>query len=51
MPCEADSEGVSVEPLRAPQMPKCYTEDDLYIRQFTKHTSRRVIRKGKFRAA
>ena len=51
MGCEADSEGVSVEPLRVPQMPTRYTEDDLHIRQFTKNTSRRLIRKGTFRAA
>ena len=51
MPCEADSEGVAVEPLRVPQMPTRYTENDLYVRQFTKNTSRRVMRKGAFRAA
>jgi hypothetical protein len=51
MPCEADSDGVKIEPLRVPQMPTRYTEDDLQIRQFTKDTSRRLIRKGAFRAA
>jgi len=50
-PCEADTEGVKVEPLRAAQMPTRYTEDDLQIRQFMKDTSRRLIRKGAFRAA
>ena len=51
MPCEADTDGVNVEPLRAPQTPTKYTEDDLHIRQFTKDASKRLIRKGAFRAA
>jgi hypothetical protein len=51
MPCEADTEGVSVEPLRPPQTPTKYTQDDLHIRQFTKDASKRLIRKGAFRAA
>jgi hypothetical protein len=50
-PCEADTDGVKVEPLRVAQMPTHYTEDDLQIRQFMKDTSRRLIRKGAFRAA
>ena len=37
-PCEADNEGVSVEPLRTVRMPTRYTEQDLDIRQFTKQT-------------
>jgi hypothetical protein len=49
--CEADSEGVKVEPLRAAHQPTLYTQDDLHVRQFTKDTSRRLIRKGQFRAA
>ena len=32
LPCEADREGVQVEPLRVPQQPTRYTEDDLHIR-------------------
>jgi hypothetical protein len=51
MPCEADTEGVNVEPLRPPQTPTRYTQDDLHIRQFTKDASKRLIRKGAFRAA
>jgi hypothetical protein len=51
MPCEADGEGVRIEGLRAPRQPIRYTEDDLHIRQFTKTTSKRLIRKGAFRAA
>jgi hypothetical protein len=50
-PCEADTEGVDVEPLRTPQQPTRYTEDDLHIREFTRTTSRRLVRKGAFRAA
>jgi hypothetical protein len=37
--------------LRAAQQPTVYTQDDLHVRQFTKDTSRRLIRKGQFRAA
>ncbi len=51
-PCEADADGVTVEPLRAPQMPTRYNEDDLHVRQFTSDAaSKRMIRKGAFRAA
>jgi len=50
-PCEADMEGVQVERLRVPQQPTRYTEDDLHIREFLKNTSRRLVRKGQFRAA
>ena len=51
LPCEADADGVLVEPLRAPQQPTRYTQDDLHVRQFTAASSRRVLRKGAFRAA
>jgi hypothetical protein len=51
LPCEADAAGVTVEPLRVPQHPTTYTQDDLHVRQFLKSTSRRLIRKGQFRAA
>jgi hypothetical protein len=50
-PCEADVVGVKVEPLRAPQQPARYTHDDLHVREFRKGASRRLIRKGQFRAA
>ena len=50
-PCESDADGVKVEPLRVAHNPTRYTEDDLHVREFTKETSRRLIRKGKFRAA
>jgi hypothetical protein len=43
--------GVAIEPLRLGQQPTSYTEDDLHIRQFLHDTSRRLVRKGRFRAA
>src|SRR5438034_6539130 len=51
MPCEADAPDVTVEPLRPPNQPTRFTEDDLHVRQFTADSSRRLMRKGKFRAA
>ena len=51
LPCEADSDGVKVEPLRLANLPTRYTEDDLHVRQFTADSSKRLIRKGAFRAA
>jgi hypothetical protein len=50
-PCDADADGVKVEPLQVARPTIRYTQDDLHIRQFTSHTSRRLIRKGAFRAA
>jgi hypothetical protein len=51
LPCESDAEGVKVEPLRPPQQPTHYTQDDLHIRQFMADTSRRLLRKGQYKAA
>lgn len=51
LPCEADASQIVVEPLRPPQQPTRYTQDDLHIRQFLKGTSRRLVRKGQFKAA
>jgi len=51
LPSEADAAGVKIEPLRVPRQPTHYTQDDLHVRQFMKDTSRRLIRKGQFRAA
>ncbi len=51
LPCEADKESVAVEPLRPPQHPTRYTDEHLHVRHFLKETSRRLIRKGEFRAA
>ena len=51
LPAESDAAGVRIEPMRAPQQPTHYTQDDLHIRQFSKHLSRRLVRKGRFKAA
>jgi hypothetical protein len=50
-PCDADKDGVKVEPLRVATALTRYTQDDLDVRQFTRSSSRRLIRKGAFRAA
>jgi hypothetical protein len=51
LPCEADTHGVVVEPLRQAQQLARYTEDDLCVREFLPDTSRRLVRKGRLRAA
>ena len=43
-PCEADAEGVIVEPLETPQLPTIFTERDLHTRHFLQKTSRRLKR-------
>jgi hypothetical protein len=48
---EADMAGVDVEPLRPGQPQRVFTEDDLHVRHFMRSQSRRLIRKGQFRAA
>jgi hypothetical protein len=40
-----------VEPLKLPRVTTRFTEDDLVMREFLPHTSRQLIRKGKFAAA
>jgi hypothetical protein len=50
-PCDADGNDIIVERVRAPHQPTRYASDDLHIRQFKRRTSRRLIRKGEFRAA
>ena len=40
-----------VEPLKVPRVTKRFTEDDLVMREFLRHTSRQVIRKGRSIAA
>jgi hypothetical protein len=40
-----------VEPLKVPRVTTTYTEDDLVTREFLPHTSRQLVRKGKFCAA
>jgi hypothetical protein len=48
---DGDVADVVLEPLRAWQQPTSYSEDDLHIRHFLRDTSRRLVRKGQFRAA
>ena len=52
-PQPAAPEGVicRVEPLKVPRVKTHFTEDDLVMREFLPHTSRQLIRKGKFCAA
>ena len=50
-PCEADTEAVKVEPLRVPQLPTRYTRGRSARPPVHEDTSRRLIRKGAFRAA
>jgi len=49
--CDIDMTGVGVEPLRGGQPQKAFTEDDLHVRHFMREQSKRLIRKGQFRAA
>ncbi len=51
LPCEADADDVKIEPLRANGPVVKFTQDDLHVRQFMTTTSKRLIRKGAFRAA
>jgi hypothetical protein len=48
---EVELASVEVEPVRRSRQPERYTEDDLHIRQFSRTTSQRLVRKGAFRAA
>jgi hypothetical protein len=50
-PFDSALDGIDVEPLRLSRQPTRYTQDDLHSRQFTRDTSRRLVRKGAFRAA
>jgi hypothetical protein len=51
LPCEADTEGVAVEPLRVPQPLTRFTDDQILIRQFMPEASRRRARQSAGRAA
>ena len=51
LPSESDAPSVRIEPLRESLNPTHYTENDLHIRQFSQSVSRRLVRKGQFRAA
>ena len=50
-PCDSELAGVAVEPVRMAQQPTRYSDDDLHIRHFSRNASRRLVRKGAFRAA
>ena len=51
LPCEADTDGVMVEPLRVGQPLARYTDDQMHIRRFTTEPSRRNSRPNATRAA
>jgi hypothetical protein len=51
LPTESDAPDVRIEALRPPPLPTLYTENDLHMRQFSERVSRRLVRKGQFRAA
>jgi hypothetical protein len=42
---------IRIEPVKPPSQPLRYSEDDLQMRQFTDHTSRKLTRRGAHRAA
>ena len=42
-PCEADSPGLMVEPLRVPQHRVSFDDEHLHVRQFMTETTRRVL--------
>jgi hypothetical protein len=50
-PSDEETAGVEVEPLRPAQTLQQYSDDDIHMRQFMRDTSRRLVRKGAFRAA
>jgi hypothetical protein len=47
----ATEQDCTVEPLKPSRLARVFTEDDLVIREFLPRTSRRLVRKGAFRAA
>jgi hypothetical protein len=49
--CEGELSGIDVAPVRAGQQPRLYTEQDLFVRQFLKDTSRRVRPSRQIKAA
>jgi hypothetical protein len=50
-PAVADDVQCRVEPIKPPRTPTRFTEDDLVMRQFLPHTSRQLVRKGRYCAA
>jgi hypothetical protein len=50
-PLSVDAEYCRIDPIKPTRLAKVFTEDDLVIREFLQQTSRRLVRKGAFRAA
>lgn len=50
-PVDAELAAVVVEPVRRGVKQERFTEDDLHVRQFSRETSKRLVMKGRFRAA
>jgi len=50
-PPSADVEHCQIEPIKATRLAKTFSEDDLVVREFLTEASRRLVRKGAFRAA
>lgn len=50
-PRRSQDGNVRIVPIKRPQLPIRYTEDDLSIRLFLDKTSKQLVRKGKHRAA
>ena len=50
-PAVAAEMACRIEPLKVPRVATRYTEDDLAMREFLPHTSRQLIRKGRYCAA
>ena len=50
-PVSVDPDDCRIEPLKATRVARVFTEDDLVMREFLSNTSRRLVRKGAFRAA
>jgi hypothetical protein len=48
---ECTDPSVRIEPLKMPALQTAYTSDDLHVREFTVHASRRLVRTGEHRAA
>ncbi len=50
-PIDAELASVVVEPIRRGVKQERFTEDDLHVRQFSRESSKRLVMKGRFRAA
>jgi len=50
-PFEPHLRAIDVQVIKPAQQPQRYGEDDLHVRHFAPETSKRIVRKGEFRAA